>query len=170
MPKAEEAINRRSKTIGVKIIILAVFIIFGFILFSKFVSAQVINCCYGHLPEPFCAEVENANPCPDGYPFKKTATPCSACAECACTGSIAPPDVTYVAPSASTPSSPGQLEQPETPVVVPTQEVPIPGLTFTNKIEFCSSNPDLTDMSQCPTGDRVFVIPWLGQYLSLIHI
>lgn len=62
-----------------------------------------------------------------------------------------------------------QQQLPETPVVVPTQEVPIPGLTFTNKIEFCSSNPDLTDMSQCPSGDRVFVIPWLGQYIIAIY-
>ena|GEM_PF-2387743 len=153
-----------------RIIILAAFIIFGFILFYKFASAQVKNCCYGHLPEPFCAEVENANPCPDGYPFKATGIACDKCDKCGCRGSIAPPDVTSVTPVTPNSSPPGSLEQPkESPPVLPTLQIPIPGLTFTNKIEFCSSNPDLTDMSQCPAGDRVFVVPWLGQYIIAIY-
>jgi hypothetical protein len=68
-------------------------------------------------------------------------------------------------------SSDNQQKQPTaTPPVVPKLQINIPGFTgFTNKIEFCFSNPDLTDMSQCPAKDRVFAIPWLAQYIIAIY-
>ena len=98
---------------------------------------------------------------------RATATACSSCVQCNCRGSVAPPDATYVAPTTSNSNQSTQTQK-ESPPVVPKLEISIPGLTFTDKIEFCS-DASITDMSKCPANERTFVVPWLGQYIEAIY-
>jgi len=161
MATASKEINSHLKTMRVKIIILAAFIIGGifFLGFRPNLAKAISGCCHNASLNPKCQDVDQpTKACPNSSYIWADGS-CGSCSQCGCGANA----------QTSSNSNQGEVQtQKESPPVVPIQEVPIPGLTFTNKIEFCSDT-SITDISKCPINERTLVVPWLSQYIVAIY-